>query len=744
MPKSDIYNAGFYLQYLWDQRHRLTALAGFDLNEILQTLSSFHLQETRPPLVSPHTQLTDNDRRVLAVYRDLLVRGLPTLPSLFVEQALLRRAEQAGWVAKAQKNGVAYFVTPNGIDGWIETLARAHVAVDPRLSTSDINSDIFDSKEESHFFHKILPKAIGKGTALFCEPQKPFSELLPPTVAQNFMQNRVDFAISAPGICLVVEVDGPQHALPAVKAADKKRDKTLQGNGWSVTRIWTKDLDKPLAFDKLKQQVPAGNKFAGYANLNYATPLWGNIKGQIALQAVLAPFGVARIQRALLLALEQSVLSLGQEQWRLVFVEQDVRCALLAVMDFRQHLHHFYQLHKMDAGPPEIVMRVYTTPEFAEGGMTSPAVQTKLKKQGIQLESVTLQGGVTPTSFAPGFNADLLIDISVLQRYGYNQFSATPAQDDLSATGAAYEIRSIYSPQDRRRITPIKPFAYPIDDQSQPSLRFFLQNVFRKGEFRPGQFEIIKRTLALKPVIGLLPTGAGKSLTYQMSALLQPGMTIVIDPLISLMSDQTENLQQMLAIDWVVKVNSLLTAAQLQAASQAMADGRKKFIILSPERLQSKNFRNALTKFTRSYPVSYAVIDEAHCVSEWGRDFRTSYLRLAGTIRRYCNFRGYTPTIIALTGTASYAVLSDIQREIGVEDEDAQIYPDTFDRKELCYQVIKIPSFLKSNALQNLLQNTLPQRLGVKWPGNLFSLKGEKNQSRYRVYTAQRRTIRSH
>jgi ATP-dependent DNA helicase RecQ len=729
VPKSDIYSAGFYLQYLWDQRHRLTALAGFDLNEILQTLSSFHLQETRPPLVSPQTQLTDSERRIIAVYRDLLVRGLPTLPSLFVEQKLLRRAKQAGWATETQKNGVAHFVMPNGIDGWIETLVRAHVAVDPRLSTSDINSDIFDSQEESRFFHKILPKAIGKGAVQFCEPQKPFSELLPPAVAQDFVQNRVDFAISAPGIRLVVEVDGPQHALPAIKAADNKRDKALRANNWRVTRIWTKDLDKPLALNKLKQQVPEDNKFVNYANRNHTTPLWENTTGQIALQAVLAPFGVARIQRALLLALEQSVLSLGQNQWRLVFVEQDVRCALLAVMDFRQHLHHFYRLHKMDGEPPEIVMRVYTTPEFAEKGMSAPAVKAKVKKQGIHLESVTLQNGVTTASFSPGFNADLLIDISVLQHYGYNQFSTTPMQVDLSATGAAYEIRSVYSPQDRRQITPIEPFAYPIDDQSQSALEFFLQNVFHKGEFRPGQFEIIKRTLALKPVIGLLPTGAGKSLTYQMSALLQPGMTIVIDPLISLMLDQVENLQQTLAIDWVVMVNSLLTAEERQAANQAMADGKTKIMVFSPERLQSREFRNALTKFTRSYPVSYAVIDEAHCVSEWGHDFRTSYLRLAGTIRRYCNFRGYTPTIIALTGTASYAVLSDIQREIGVEDEDAQVYPDTFDREELTYRVVKTSSFSKMNELQNLLQNTLPQDLGVQWPDGLFALSGEKTRA---------------
>ena len=143
-----------------------------------------------------------------------------------------------------------------------------------------------------------------------------------------------------------------------------------------------------------------------------------------------------------------------------------------------------------------------------------------------------------------------------------------------------------------------------------------------------------------------------------------------------------------------------------------MEFGRLAFIFISPERLQSKDFRNRLKTAVGEFPVSLAVIDEAHCVSEWGHDFRPSYLHLPHNLQRYCSGgEGQEPTLVGLTGTASFAVLADIQMEMQVKDEDAIILPRSFDRKEICFAVTKVSMSEKASALQ-AVKRRMPRILG--------------------------------
>ena len=427
--------------------------------------------------------------------------------------------------------------------------------------------------------------------------------------------------------------------------------------------------------------------------------------------------GVARIQHVLLHALETSALRMEQGQWRLAILERDVSCAEIAVVDFVVHLKQLIRLLDIDYQIPQIDLMIYSTAEMFYCAVVADSNALEIGE--VRIERCLFEGDIDQEQ-----DLDYFIDIAVLQRDGYSRL--LPSM--IPGHSPAVEIRSAYTYQDTRQVSPIAPIAYPITEDSADCLKFFLNNIFRKQDFRPKQIDILERSLALQPVIGLLPTGAGKSLCYQLSALLQPGMTVIIDPIISLMIDQSDNLHDKFAIDWHETISSQKDTGEKIEVTQAMTEGKLKYIFLSPERLQIAEFRQALKRFCFRFPISYGVIDEAHCVSEWGHDFRTSYLRLADTLRENGRREGYEPIIVALTGTASPAVLSDIQREIGIDDTGAQIYPDKFDRPELRFRICQTPSKNKWNELMALLWKHLPSDLDTPW-NKLYVPQGPATQA---------------
>lgn len=227
--------------------------------------------------------------------------------------------------------------------------------------------------------------------------------------------------------------------------------------------------------------------------------------------------------------------------------------------------------------------------------------------------------------------------------------------------------------------------------KQKDALLYFLNNLFRKNTFRPGQEAIINRALVGKDVIGLLPTGGGKSLTFQLCAMLQPGVTIVVDPINSLMKDQFDKLIQNGNTNTVF-INSFNTKEEREENIKGLSEGKYSIVFVSPERFQIENFRTSLLncKNTGIY-FSYAVIDEAHCVSEWGHDFRHVYLNLAQNLRRHCHSKVGNLTIFGLTATASFDVLADVQRELNLKEDSIVSLPaEAIDRKELNFNIIPI------------------------------------------------------
>ncbi|MBO6586775.1 MAG: ATP-dependent DNA helicase RecQ [Gracilimonas sp.] len=247
-------------------------------------------------------------------------------------------------------------------------------------------------------------------------------------------------------------------------------------------------------------------------------------------------------------------------------------------------------------------------------------------------------------------------------------------------------------------------FLYDTDNQEK-ALLYFLRNIFRKSKFRPGQESIINRAFQDLDVIGLLPTGGGKSLTYQICGILQPGVSIIIEPINSLMKDQHDGLLSN-GIDNAVFINSFNTKDEKEENLNNLVKSRFQFVYISPERLQMKEFRTKLDECSEfGVYYSYAVIDEAHCVSEWGHDFRHTYLNLAQNLKRFCKAKDNNLIFYGLTATASFDVLADVQRELEMpEDAIVTLPADAIDRKELNFNIIKFDEQLDEETLNNFFE----------------------------------------
>lgn len=203
-----------------------------------------------------------------------------------------------------------------------------------------------------------------------------------------------------------------------------------------------------------------------------------------------------------------------------------------------------------------------------------------------------------------------------------------------------------------------------------------LRHYFGYDSFRPGQEEMIDTILSGRDVLGIMPTGGGKSMCYQIPALLMPGITLVISPLISLMKDQVTSLRES-GVD-AVFVNSSLTTEEYTAAVQQVARGNVKLLYVAPERLDSAWF----SSFLGGQEISMVAVDEAHCVSHWGHDFRPSYLRIA----RFVDQLPHRPVMTAFTATATDAVRQDIVRFLKLKDPMVTV--TGFDRPNLYFEVL--------------------------------------------------------
>jgi len=225
-----------------------------------------------------------------------------------------------------------------------------------------------------------------------------------------------------------------------------------------------------------------------------------------------------------------------------------------------------------------------------------------------------------------------------------------------------------------------------------------LNSVFKHHTFRSRQEEIIENVLAQKNTLAILPTGVGKSICFQIPALIFDGLTVVVSPLIALMKDQVDNLKKR-GIFEAAYINSMLDQATKERIHELLKESKLKMLYVAPETFVD----NKLMSILKTCNISLIAIDEVHCISVWGHNFRPDYLRLQRVIAELHN---PPPPVLGLTATATRTVEEDIQKQLGIE---CDVFKDSFDRKNLLFSVVPMS---KNNIKELSLKRLLGQLKG--------------------------------
>lgn len=588
---------------------------------------------------------------LLYVLKNILQRGFPTTLSKYLQC-------QLGEIHEFKNFEDRFLFASCELPIWNDTIK------------GDKERNYFPAKD---FFENIIPSHFGEFAFVksLIIPEIEINDLVGEH-NPDFTNQQVDFYL--PQAKLVIEIDGQQHKTDNItRASDATRDSYLNSKGILTVRITTNQLRSGTYGEKIGEILDRLKRFEKV--LNYFREACDKHKNNSISSeerhTKLLPTAIMRFQILLLELLINNYLNF-KEQWSFnILVAEDIdRFAELAIQDIFIWIEQLYKLKQ-------------------KGVLRIPGYKVNIVKSKSEFKPTTKQ---------------INIDFSLFNKY---------TDENLNNPDILYvrtDYFDIVKERNYFRVSTAEPINYSITDDDKVPLEFFLLNIFDKPSFREGQFPIIQNALNRKDTIGLLPTGGGKSLCYQLPCLLQPAINFVLCPIKSLMADQFENLSKMLITN-VAHINSDLTGDARRAIEHDFEKGRYLFVWISPEKFQIPSFRDKIRSINSNFSIAYAVVDEVHCLSEWGHDFRTSYLNLAKTIDKLspkdASGEGMIK-FIGLTATASVNVLKDIKIEFSrqkqkLADENIKSLLD-YSRKELVFEVLDDDGN-KSKHLQELLKD---------------------------------------
>jgi ATP-dependent DNA helicase RecQ len=617
------------------------------------------------------------------VLNKILHRGSLTFPAYAIEKQIIETyGEPFGIQEKRSARGsISYTYHQQLPDVYIQF---SDLLDEWRANPHDIEFDPEHPENEKRLFSNLISH-FGPRIANCIYPQAELDTILPRQHVKDFLAQRADFLLAFPnGTGLVLEPG--DHDDVAQKQLDDQRDSAFEKKGFQTLRPRNDDIESESLYAEIRDRIERLDAMRYIQNsVEYSD------ESIAANYLFLLPSLIARLEFVLAYFLLRKNL-LQSKTLTIGIVERDLQCAEWGFLSLYDHLHRLSSLYGLGLSMPQINVRVVRNDRYKFGSLSS--LHDTLAQYGCTFEN---------TDCAEFDNADLVLDVAIKANF------LTPPlrREDRNIAG----LRSCYPHNKSVRFSYLSPpRPARIDENTPKVVEAFLQDFFRKYALRPGQFSIIRNILSQKSTIGLLPTSAGKSICYQMAALLTPGTTIVVDPIVALMDDQVRGLKEYYRIDRIMGWHAE-SGIKDGDAGRLLADNI--MVFQSPERLLRPNFRDAMRQLNAAdIFINYAVIDEAHCVSMWGHDFRPSYLSLDSNFRTFRAYQGHRPVTVALTGTASQLVLIDLKRELNITDFDAIVRPDTFDRSELTFNIVQCPNNRKDTMLE-LVLDTIANRLGV-------------------------------
>ena len=615
----------------------------------------------------PEGDRVDADQRDGAVFAagllaKFLRRGTAPPPTLGIEEAALRLHEllpRATCLHAGQKP-VEMGWRLRGRSLAAETIRaaaaeRGAYSCDPRVvhDPRDAGSEFRLTAAEDAFLRTWVAGTLGDRAGHWFTPQAPLDTLI--GVSEETRGNRrVDFLFCHPFAQkpVVIEIDGPEHTSAA--GVDAARDGDLKQRGFAVFRVSNEDAlrGSGAALDLVR---------SGYDAVVSRT---GKVAVSPEARFALSCARATQVQFALVRALELGFLRPGHP-WALRLSGVD-SAAVAGVWDLLRLLKALDEIYGIAASP------------------TIFSVEA-----GEILETRRWAGEDWGPAAAP---KETEPDLHIVGEWGASPFQRLPE----SGTRPRFLLRPAFLPVDVAGQGALARTEIRKAQQNAPTraFRVFLQHGFRKFDFREKQAEAVRTVLRGHDCLVLLPTGAGKSIIYQLAGLLMPGWTLVVDPLVALIEDQVTGMRRY-GLDRAAGIHRGTADEEKRDIYEAVSAGTCHFLLLAPERLQIGRFRKELRGIVERASVNLAVVDEAHCVSEWGHDFRPAYLNLGVNIREYCRTRNTDPPpLLGLTGTASRAVLRDTLAELGIDRRrsDAVLRPESFNRSELRFETLSYDS----------------------------------------------------
>jgi ATP-dependent DNA helicase RecQ len=658
------------------------------INGLLQHVSSFEVE-------FPYEHKPDyhNLNPVLATINNIITRGLPTRLPVCIEKLFSE-------IGLTEPNKDEFeFNFPNSIKEInFETIFELLHILEPKL---EINNSNYGGELGSNLEWKFIKN--NPFIAQILQSQRDFS-----TINKQLGGGRtVDFSFTSPYLywdnakkCFknqgrIFEVDGPHHLLTEYKYYDLKRDDLATAEDIETFRFNAEAIhNQDFNYENL-----IGKEIYSIFSKNYNR----EIKDFLSEYSLLfIPLAVARIQKTIIEFLISNPNEFEKEEIKISIIERDLPCGAIAIKSLQEMFENINAILELEDKLilPKINLTIFENKNWV--------IDKKLHLDyKVEYSNVNFNSA----------NFDIVIDHSILRRSNIYKEIDFNCENAIKIRSSHYfdtkNGRKIYC----ANLLNYKSLVEKKDDGSyipiseyEKNINFFIQNIFRKVSFREGQLPIISRALQQKPVIGLLPTGGGKSLTFQLPTFLQPGLCLVVDPIKSLMEDQVRVLKE----NWIDCCEFINSNDKREEKAKKLIDfrlGETMFLFISPERFVMEDFRNIISKIDVSkfgLGFSYCVIDEVHCVSEWGHDFRSTYLMLGKNAQLFSSIKGSTfeqrksnpnnenikrVSLIGLTATASFDVLADIERELQIKHDDvagAIIMIENTVRPELFFRIIDV------------------------------------------------------